>query len=342
MPPQRIRASRSLLFPGPQPPLTHLGATLMRHLVSTALRYSFYQLGLEPPESPPVRIHRLRLHLDAAALSRLLSPHPAAGELLGALLDPAGTAAAPLPLRLRATAAFHHSRLKIQRHPILWRPPRTHVLRGGAFETLRAAVSSWVAILGDGFLADILAALDRRQERRRGGVLTLAMSREAGRFLAGSKPRLSFLGSPDLVTGSWAVYDAPAVPGRNGPDASSEDTDARPHPMRGRFREHYRRCLDSLRLHYLPLADRATNRGLLENREDAFFLPLDLVSDLESDSRPSWLEPAVAANRLEYETELSKPPAPETLAAGDTDSQELVGLGGSAPDWTLAPLAPLA
>lgn len=340
MPPQRIRASRGLLLPGDQPPLTHLGATLMRHLVGAGLRYSFYQLGLEPPESPPVRIHRLRLHLDGSALGKLLSPHPAAGELLGALLDPGGTASRSLPLRLRAAMFFHRGRLKVQRPPGPWHPPRIRTGDTG-FKGFRDILSAWVPRLGDAFLAEIIAVLDRRQARRRGTKVAPAMSREAGRFAAGSKTRLSFLGSPDLLTGSWAETGAPPVP-VHFCDAVPGAAGSEPHPLRGRFREHYRRCLDSLRPPYLSLADRAAARGLLAERDDAFFVPLDLAADLESDSRPSWLEPAVAANRLEYQSELSKPPAPEVLRANSGEpTPDVVQLGGAVPDWFLAPLAPL-
>ena len=68
--------SRALLTPGPLPPLSHFGVTLLRHAVGTGLRYALYQLGLPVPEAPPVRIVRLRLYLDDARFVPLLAETP--------------------------------------------------------------------------------------------------------------------------------------------------------------------------------------------------------------------------------------------------------------------------
>src|SRR5688572_10012940 len=82
--------SRSLLAPGPQPPLSHLGASLMRHVWGTVVRYSLYQLGLPMPEGPPVRILRLRVFLDAVPLAAAVRSHPGGAEVMSALLLPGG------------------------------------------------------------------------------------------------------------------------------------------------------------------------------------------------------------------------------------------------------------
>src|SRR5262245_47390206 len=87
--------SRSLLTPGPQPPLSHLGATLLRHVIGTVVRYSLYQLGLPMPESPPVRILRLRVLLDSAPLLLALQGQAAGPEIAAALLDPGGAGDLP-------------------------------------------------------------------------------------------------------------------------------------------------------------------------------------------------------------------------------------------------------
>src|SRR5258706_3258425 len=63
-PEARPAYSRSLLLPGPLPPLSHFGITLLRYAVGTGLRYALYHLGLPLPDSPPVKIIRLRPDLD--------------------------------------------------------------------------------------------------------------------------------------------------------------------------------------------------------------------------------------------------------------------------------------
>ena len=104
--------SRSLLVPGPQPPLSHLGATLMRHVVGTVVRYSLYQLGLPMPDGPPVRILRLRVFLDAAPLLATLRTQPAGPEVVAALISPRGAGDLDAEAgRVRAAAALHRARL---------------------------------------------------------------------------------------------------------------------------------------------------------------------------------------------------------------------------------------
>src|SRR5262245_21245061 len=104
--------SRTLLVPGQQPPLSHLGATLLRHVVGTVIRYSLYQLGLPMPDGPPVRILRLRLFLDAAPLVAALRNQPAGMEVLAALMFPGGAGDIDADAaRVRAAATLHRARL---------------------------------------------------------------------------------------------------------------------------------------------------------------------------------------------------------------------------------------
>ena len=69
-------ATNDLLLPGVQPPLSHFGATLLRHVVVTGLRYTLYHLGLPLPDKAPLRIDRLRLYFDTRALAGLLDETP--------------------------------------------------------------------------------------------------------------------------------------------------------------------------------------------------------------------------------------------------------------------------
>ncbi len=84
--------SRELLLAGPPPPLSQFGATLLRHVLVTALRYTLYQLGAAPPERSPVRIALLRPSLDEGTLGAALGGAATSEALLGALFDPGGTA----------------------------------------------------------------------------------------------------------------------------------------------------------------------------------------------------------------------------------------------------------
>src|SRR5947199_10589898 len=104
-PGQRPVYSRALLLPGPLPPLSHFGVTLLRHAVGTGLRYALYQLGLPIPEAPPVRIVRLRLYLDDGKLAPLLADAPGGAEVVAALSDPGGVGVLPPGARALATAA---------------------------------------------------------------------------------------------------------------------------------------------------------------------------------------------------------------------------------------------
>src|SRR4051812_49542091 len=80
--------SRTLLTPGPLPPLSHLGLSLLRVSVESGLRYALYHLGLPAPESAPTVAIRLRLYLDAHQLRARLTPVPGGAAVVGALLEP--------------------------------------------------------------------------------------------------------------------------------------------------------------------------------------------------------------------------------------------------------------
>ncbi|HEX4964598.1 MAG TPA: hypothetical protein VF173_27525, partial [Thermoanaerobaculia bacterium] len=173
--------SRALLLPGPLPPLSHFGITLLRHAVGTGLRYALYHLGLPLPEAPPVKIVRLRPYLDARELRTLLLPARGGADVVGALLEPGGVGEQPAEARaLAAALSFHRVRLFPFRvpsgHPVplagdespewLWRSFRDRLTR----------------VLGrtnDALLADLVSALDRRALRARGEEVPPALSKGA-------------------------------------------------------------------------------------------------------------------------------------------------------------------
>jgi hypothetical protein len=323
--------SRALLFPGPAPPLSHFGVTLLRHVVVTGLRFGLYQLGLRPPEKPPIRIHRLRLYLDGAALAAALADQPGAEEVVAALVVPGGVAAAPrLSRRLAGAATFHRLRLCLPRLAARPRLSRD----SGPSQAFHAALSRLLPRLRDAFLAELLAALERRGRRRRGEVAPPCLGEHAWRLLSGRRPRLEFLGEPDPYAESWSCLPDAA---RAAADAMAQQPVPPRHRMRGSFREHYRAALDRLRPLFLKLAREAARRGLLRRPEEAFYLPFDLAADLERSDRPTWLEPALAANRREHESLLQRPSPAEILAA-DVEPTEL----HDGPErWILQPLVPL-
>ena len=79
-------ANNDLLLPGTQPPVSHFGVTLLRHVVVTGLRYTLYHLGLDLPDKAPLRIHALRLYFDAPAVRQLLDGYGAGRAVAGALI----------------------------------------------------------------------------------------------------------------------------------------------------------------------------------------------------------------------------------------------------------------
>jgi hypothetical protein len=335
--------SRALLTPGPLPPLSHLGVTLLRHAVGSGLRYALYLLGLPVPEAPPVRIVRLRLYLDDVKLAALLAEAPGGTEVAAALADPGGSGSLPSGARgLAAAAACHRFRLRLPR-PGVGRGRRGATASGGfpgvgspesLAERFRAELSRGLPHTNEALLADLLAALARRRRRARGEEVPPVLSRTARRLLTGRRVDLHRFGPPDLLLPSWAETRERAAEARS-PVASPPLPAA--DPLRGRFREAYRTLLDRLRPFYLATAASAVSRGLLESPEDAFFLPLDLAGDLVQEQRPAWLDGAVRANRAEHEALRRSPAPPERVTGPDEGTVTL----GASREWEMGPVLPL-
>lgn len=332
-----IRADRRLLLPGPYPPLSHLGATVMRHAVHAALRYALYQLGQALPESPPTRFVALRLYLDGPALAEVLGPRADSREVLGALLDPGGAAIAPLPMRLRGMMWFHRRRLVARASPLgrlLWRVPgrsAEHAAREHQAGELQTLLSQRLPALGEALLGELVAALDRRRARAAGHDLGPVQSREAKRLLNGSRADLARLGLPDPLVPSWLAKTPNISPGARAAALSA----CPEHRLRGGFRERYRLLLDELRPCLLAAGSRAVAKGHLNSVDDLFFLPLDLLGDLDTAQKPAWLAGAIESNRAEW-LELQQRNAPaDTL--GNVEPECRLDLPGD-----LAPVHPLS
>ncbi len=331
--------SRSLLTPGPLPPLSHFGVTLLRHAVGSGLRYALYLLNLPVPEAPPVRIVRLRLYLDDVKLAALLGEVPGGTEVAAALADPGGSGSLPSGARgFAAAAAFHRLRLRLTRSGGDRGAPSSGGFPGmGSPESLaerfRVELSRGLPHTNEALLADLLAALARRRRRARGEEVPPVLSRAARRLLTGRRVDLHRFGPPDLLLPSWAETPERAAEARS-PMAS---TPLPADPLRGRFREAYRTLLDRLRPLYLATAASAVSRGLLESPEDAFFLPLDLAGDLAQEQRPAWLDGAVRANRAEHEALRRSPAPPERVTGPDEGTVTL----GASREWERGPVLPL-
>jgi len=284
-------------MPGPLAPSSHLGVTLERHLLASALRYTLYHLGLPLPEKPPVRIERLRLYLDSKPLVALLGENQAGAAVAAGLIDPGGAGPAPRRSRVGAALAFHRLRL--------WsfRPPKPRALpafgvdlsRRQLWESFRRELTALVPALGSALLAELIASIARRAARQRGETVEPCRSRPAQRWLAGRPVALHIFGAPDLRQPSWAQEPQRAPSGK---EAGGGEV-APAHRYRGRYRLALRAALDILRPFYLELARRAAERAILDLPDDAFFFPLDLAECLTRDRRPDWLEGAVATNRAE-------------------------------------------
>lgn len=306
--------SRSLFLPGPLPPATHLGVTLERHCVVSGLRYTLYHLGFSPPEKPPVQIFQLRLYLDVGALEEALEGSRGAGEIGGALADPRGALGASAQAgEVAAAALFHRLRLKLfrrRRLPTLTEPPDGAT----AWKLFRAGVTRWLDPLNDAFLTETLAARGRRRRRAEGKQVTATLPRQAWAFRSGRDCRLECLGIPDLAAPSWE-HDHAA---RDQARAMLADEPVPPRDAeRGIFRETLREMLSRLGPAYLALADTGAERGLIDDPEDAFFIPFDLAGDLAGAERPAWIDEAVESNRTEHQSyldvggpadELDRPP----------------------------------
>lgn len=330
--------SRALLLPGPLPPLSHFGVTLLRHTVATGLRYALYHLGLPMPEAPPVKIVRLRLYLDARELRSLLTSVAGGADVVAALLEPGGTGALPAAARpLAASLSFHRVRL------LPFRPPRTGKARPqdprreeppeALWRRFRDGLARLLARTNDALLADLVSSLDRRALRARGEDVPPVLSKGAWTLRTRGRGDLRRFGLPDPLAPSWAEEPELALAARRALE---------PHPApghdryRGRFREAYRAALDQLAPLYRALAHSAAGRGFLADPGDAFFLPLDTAEDLAASHKPSWIESAVRSNRAELDS-LRKAAEPLDVM---TETQEM-GPSGERPEWGWTPLLPL-
>lgn len=328
--------SRSLLFPGPLPPLSHFGVTLLRHVVGTGLRYALHSLGAPLPESPPVRIVALRLYLDRGRLDELPAGFDGGREIVAALVDPGGVGPRSLPPALRGAVAFHGLR---QRSGLRRRLPR----RGARTSWGRTDAEGWPAVrsllsalqpsLGDALLGELLAVLARRRARGRGRTVPPAVGPAARRLLLGRPPLPGRLGHPDPLLPAWTEPPAAVAEAlRRSPLAPPPAADR----LRGAFRESYRAALERLRVPLLALAERAAERGLVERPNDAFFLPFDLGEELDRERPASWLRAAVARNRAEYESLLDAPAPPDQMVPGGPERWR-----ADDAERQLAPLWPL-
>jgi len=333
---QRPEYSRALLIPGPLPPLSHLGVTLLRHAAGSGLRYALYHLGLPVPEVPPFKAIRLRLYLDARELRNLLTHTPGGEDVVAALLEPGGIGSLPAAARpLTAALGFHRLRL------LRFRPPSSRLLAPEPADTpveiwrrIRSHLSRLLARVNDALLADVIASVNRRAARTSGEPLPPVLSRAAWELRTGGEADLRLFGLPDPLAPSWA--DAPAR-------CRAALQSLKPHAIpghdryRGRFREAYRALLSQLSPLIRALALSAAERGFVDDPADAYFLPFDLAGDLAAEKKPSWLEAGLRANRAEFES-LRHAAEPLDLMS---EKQEMAPVTGERPEWEWGPLLPL-
>jgi len=328
--------SRALLLPGPLPPLSHFGVTLLRHAVGTGLRYALYHLGLPLPETPPVKIIRLRLYLDARELRSLLTSEPGGADVVAALLEPGEFGSLPATARpLAAALSFHRMRLL----PFRVSSDRPAGLTGKEppeeiWRLFRERLSRVLNRTNDALLSDLISSIDRRTLRARGEDVPPVLSKGAWTLRTRGRGDLRRFGLPDPLAPCWA----------DEPDLALEARHAlKPHPLpghdryRGRFREAYRSALCHLAPLYRALAGSAAERGFVSEPDDAFFLPMDVAEDLAGAHKPAWIEDAVKANRAEHDS-LRKAAEPLDLMS---EKQEMGPTGGERPEWAWAPLLPL-
>ena len=328
--------SRALLLPGPLPPLSHFGVTLLRHAVGTGLRYALYHLGLPLPESPPVKVIRLRLYLDAKALRPLLTSAPGGADVVAALLEPGEFGSLPATARpLAAALSFHRVRLLPFRVPA----DRPASLEGketpeDLWHRFRDRLSRVLDRSNDALLADLISSIDRRTLRARGEDVPPVLSKGAWTLRTRGRGDLRRFGLPDPLAPCWAEEPDLAFAARHA---------LQPHPLpghdryRGRFREAWRAALGQVAPFYRALARSAAERGFLADPDDAFFLPLDAAEDLAAPHKPAWIESAVRSNRAEYES-LRNAAEPLDLMS---EKQEMAPTGGERPEWAWGPLLPL-
>jgi len=302
--------------------------------VVTGLRYALHHLGGPMLETAPVKLVRLRLYLDGGALESALGGDAPGTLLAAALVDPGGVAPRPLPPALRSASAFHRLRLRLpaRRLPAFAVPASAD--RAALWWGLRENWSRSLRATNDAFLAELLAALARRERRRRGEDVPPVLSAAARAMRTGGRPPLACFGPPDPYRPSWArALD------REG--AAREALAAQPVPpgdrLRGRFREVYRRALDLLTPGFHELARLACETGILRQLDDAFFLPLETADDLASPEPLRWLEAAIATNRREYAAILAAAEPGDLVERAEAVS----GPAGPRVEWEWAPLLPL-
>ena len=332
--------SRALLTPGPLPPLSPLGVTLLEHAATESLRYALYHLGFPRPEESPFRAIRMRLYFDGRKLRHLLADAPGGGDVAGALLEPGGIGERPaVSAGLSATVGFHRMRLAAFRPPG-WRGPDLR-LDGGPEELwsrFEAELARRLPRLGDAFLADLVAALNRRAARAAGEEAPPALSRAAWRLRTGRRADLRLFGLPDPLARCWAEEPHRA-------EAAQRALAMHPVPghdrYRGRFRSAWRALLTRLAPLQRALAAGAVERGLLAAPEDACFLPFERAGALGlphlSREQAEDLTETVRENREEHES-LRLAAEPLDLL---TERQEMAPVEGERPEWELAPLLPL-
>lgn len=283
------------LYPGAGPPLSHFGVTLLRHVVAAGLRFVFHQLGIAIPVRAPLAITALRLGWHRSALAGIAARGDESALVAAALEDPAGEERRPLPPRFAGALFFNRLRLRLRRRRL---PPLAGAAGAPGWETVSSRVSAMLPALSDAWLGELVASLDRRRSRGAGRHPAPRLGAAAWAARSGRPGHPERLGRPDPLVPSWAQRPADLAAAR---DALS----GRPLPPRcrrkGAFRELYREALDVLGALYRRYAAAATERGVLERTEDAFFVPFELAEDLGADARPGWLGPAVERNRAEYD-----------------------------------------
>lgn len=332
--------SRALLTPGPQPPLSLLGSTLLEHAAAEALRYALYHLGLPSPQAPPFRTIRQRLYFDARELRHLLADVPGGGDVVGALVEPGGIGERPaVSAALGAAVGFHRVRLLRFRAPGGRSPElREDGMPEELWRRFKGELARRLPRLGDALLADLIAALNRRAARAAGEEVPPALSRAAWKLRSGRSADLHLFGPPDPLAPSWAT-----VPER----AEAARRALAPHPVpghdryRGRFRETWRALLDRLAPVHRGLARHAVERGVLATPEDACFLPFERFGDLglaqPARSLAEELAGLARENRAEHES-LRQAAEPLDVL---TERQEMAPVGGERPELEWAPLLPL-
>lgn len=333
MPEPRPAYSRALLLPGPLPPLSHFGASLLRYAIGSGLRYSLYHLGLPVPETPPVEIIRLRTYLDAKALRSLLTQAAGGPDVVAALLEPGGRGNRPAEARTLADAlSFHRIRLLPFRVPTRRRitvsgddPPEE------IWRCFRERLARVLARTDDALLADLISSMDRRASRAQGEDVPPVLSRGAWNLRTRNRGDLRRFGLLDPMAPSWEEEPTLAEGARHALEPHAVPGHDR---YRGRFREAWRAALSELAPIYRALAASAVRRELLKEPEDAFFLSFDAAGNLARGQR-SWLE--AIDNRAEYEG-FRKTAEPFDILG---DRQETSQMEGERPEWAWAPLLPL-